>query len=361
MLCAAVPWLIWCGSPVNPSEGADLAVAGGESLRVVYLNAETGSITGTAPFTVGPTAASAFDQARQVGYFTANGAAGRELLALNFSTNTIEWRAPMAAVGYPVFYNGVQLFGAPMALLPGNASLIMLAVRHDSVGIATFDLGTRTLGAFRGPLKAGFIALPASGNVAAVLQTGKRPDGRISTSVLILDPGDLRTLDSIAPAPPYEDPSLPIEVPGGDRLLMSNYTHIYLYSRQQRTVLASVQRPALGAMAFSPNGQLIVLGDFGTFPDDPGSGKLYVYNASLQLQQVIDLAPVSLDGNRVVTTQMAFSRDGRWLFVAAGTSSRGPLYGPQPAQVVVIDATTLQVLRAIPLNDWGSVQLFPLR
>jgi hypothetical protein len=114
-------------------------------------------------------------------------------------------------------------------------------------------------------------------------------------------------------------------------------------------------------MALSPDARLVVLSDPGDFFDDPGSGKFYVYNESLQLQQVIDLAPASLDGNRVVTSRIAFSRDGRWLFVAAGTSSRGPLYGPQRAQVVVIDATTLQVLRAIPLNDWGSVHLFPLR
>lgn len=354
--------LLGCGSPINPSEAADLVVAGGESNRVVYLTADAGHQTGAAPFAVGPILASAYDQASRIGYFTAISAAGRELLAVNFTANTIEWRAPMAAMGYPVLYDGVQLFGAPVALLPGRAALIMTASRHDTVGIATFVLGTRTMGAFRGPLDVlGFHALAGSGIVAASLRTGRRPDGRVSTSVLLLDPTDLHTLDSIAPAPPYQDPGQPIEAPGGDRLLMGNYTHIYLYSRQQRTVLASVQRPVLGGMAFSPDARLVVLSDPGDFFDDPGSGKLYVYNASLQFQQVIDLAPVGLDGNRVVTGRMAFSRDSRWLFVAAGTASRGPLFGPQPAQVVVIDATTLQVLRAIPLNDWGSVQLFPLR
>jgi hypothetical protein len=178
--------------------------------------------------------------------------------------------------------------------------------------------------------------------------------------MLILDPRDLHTLDSIAPAPPNEDPFLPFEAPGGDLLFTGNSTNIYAYSRQQRRVLGSTERPAVGEMALSPSGQIVVLSDAGTFPDDPGSGRLFVFHRSLQLVRVIDLTTFSLTGFPLVTSHLSFSPDGRWLFVASGTASVGPVYGAQPAQVLVIEATTFQVIRAIPLYDWGFVRLFPL-
>ena len=360
MLLITAPLLLSCDSPLNPSAGADLAVVGGESHRVTYLTAETDSPTGTGPFSIGPVLASAYDESSRTGYFTVSRGTESDLLAVSFAGNWIEWRRPLAEAGHPVLYNGVQLVGAPMALLPGKGALIMRAIRNGTVGIATFDVGTRKLRTFRGPLDVlGFSALPSSGDVALVIKTGELGE-RATSSILILDPGDLHTLDSIAPPPPYEDPFLPVEDPGGDLLFTGNYANIYVYSRQQRRVLVAAERPGSGEMAVSPNGQVVVLSDTGRFPDDPGSGKLFVFHRSMQLLRVIDLAALSLTGLPVVTSHLSFSPDGRWLFVAAGTSSAEPLYDAQPVQVLVIQATTFQVVRAIPLYDWGFVKLFPL-
>ena len=361
MLLITAPLLLSCDSPLNPSAGADLAVVGGESHRVTYFTAETGSPTGTGPFSIGPVLASAYDWSNRTGYFTVSSGTERDLLAVNFATNWIEWRRPLAEAGHPVLYSGVQLIGAPMAMLPGKGALIVRAIRDGTAGIATFDVGRRKLGAFRGPLDVlDFSALPHSGDVAAVIKTGQRDDGRASSSILILDPEDLHTLDSIAPAWPNEDPFLPIEAPGGDLLFTGNYTNIYAYSRQQRAVLGSTERPALGEMALSPNGQILVLSDAGTFPDDPGSGRLFVFHRSLQLVRLIDLTAQQRTVWPLVTSHMSFSPDGRWLYVAAGTPSVGPVYGAQPVQVLVIEATTFQVIRAIVLEDFGFVKLFPL-
>jgi hypothetical protein len=361
VLCVTAALSISCGSPVNPSVRADLAVVGGESHRVTYLNAEMTGPTAAAPFSIGPVLASAYDESSRTGYFTASSETGSELLAVNFVSNEIQWRTPIADVANPVLYDDVQLVGAPMTLLPGNSTLIMRAIHNNTIGIATFDLGTLTLGVFRGPLDVlGFSALRFSGDVAAVIKTGEHGDGRVSSSILILDPGNLHTLDSIAPAQPYEDPFLPIEAPGGDLLFTGNYANIYVYSRQQRRVLVSTERPAQGDMAVSTNGQLVVLSDGGTFPDDPGSGKLFVFHRSMQLLRVIDLTPQRRTVWPLVTSHLTFSPDGRWLYVAAGTPSIGPIYGAQPVQVLVIEATTFQVVRAIPLEDWGFVKLFPL-
>ena len=361
VLCVTAAVLNSCGSPVNPSVGADLAVVGGESHRVTYLNAGMTSPAGTAPFSIGPVLASAYDASGRTGYITASSETGSELLAVSFVSNQIEWRTTIADVANPVLFDDVQLVGAPMALLPGNSTLIMRAIRNGTIGIATFSLDTHTLGVFRGPLDVlGFSALRFSGDVAAVIKTGERGDGRVSSSILILDPGDLHTLDSIAPAPPFEDPLLPIEAPGGDLLFTGNYANIYVYSRQQRRVLVSTERPAQGDMAVSTNGNLVVLSDTGTFPDDPGSGKLFVFHRSMQLLRVIDLTAQRRTVWPLVTSHLSFSPDGRWLFLAAGTPSIGPIYGAQPVQVLVIEATTFQVVRAIPLDDWGFVKLFPL-
>jgi hypothetical protein len=361
VLSIAGPLLLSCQSPTSVSETADLAVAGGESHHIAYINAANDASSGTAPFTLGALVASAYDFSRRTGYFTALAGSGRELLAVDLTAAALTWRVPIIDIAHPVTYNGIQLAGDPMGLTPDNTSLIMGARRNDTSGIATFVVATRTVGVFRGPLDVlGLSGLPASGTIAAMVKTGTRPGGGVTNSLVILDPTDLHTLDSIALPAPHQDPLNVVEAPGGDRIYLANEGRLYLYSRQQRTVLASVLRPALGDVAVSPDGQLVVLSDHGTFPEDPGSGKLYVFNALLESQRVIDLASASLVGNPVVTSQLSFSRDGRWLFVAAGTTSIGPLYGAQRARVLVIDTATLQLVRAIPLNDWGFVRLFPM-
>lgn len=356
-------FLVTCRSPASPSLSPDLVVAGGESGRLVYVDANVGNLSGTASFTLGTILASAFDVSKRTAYITALTSSSRELLAVDLNTGTIRSRIPMADAAHPVYFTGVQLSGDPIAFLPnGNILAIGNAVRGDTVGIASFDPTTRAVGGFRGPLNAlGFAVIPTTGSLGAFVNTGRRNDGRASVSLLLLAPGSLQTLDSIAPAPPLEDPIQLVAAPDGDRLYIGNYTHIYSYSLQQRSVVASAVREAMGHIAVSPDGQLVALSDEGSWPDDAGSGKLFLHSANLGLLKIIDLSAASRDGNPVVTHQMAFSHDGRWLFVAAGTASRGTLYPPQRAQVLVINARTLEFAKAVELNDWGGSVLFPLR
>ena len=160
----------------------------------------------------------------------------------------------------------------------------------------------------------------------------------------------------------HSGPGQLVEAPDGDRLYITNANSIYSWSRGQRRVLASTDLPVhVGWLAVSPDGESVVLSDGGQAFDSSGSGKLFVYDQLLSLQKMIDLSPASTNGAPVVTNQLAFSRDGRWLFAAAGTPSAGPLFGFQPSQVLVIDARTFEFVRAIPLNDFGSVMLFPQR
>ena len=352
-----------CGSPASPSESSDLVIAGGESGHVAYLNSRTGTVVALAPFTLGPVVASSVDTSRTTAYLTAINPSGRELMAIDLGSGTIDWRLPMADVTHMVSYDGVQLFGEPVALFADNRTLaIGNALRDQTIGVAAFNPIARTVSEFRGPLDAyGFVVLPSSGSLAAFVNTGRGSDGRISFSILILVPNGLQTLDSIAPAPPYDNPTQLSPAPDGDRLYVGTYTLIYCYSQQQRRITAFVNRPAFGDIAVSPDGESVVVSDEGTSLDDPGSGKLFVYDQSLSFQKTIDLSPAGRGVSPVVTHRLSFSRDGRWLFVAAGTNSIGPLYAAQPAQVLVIDARTFQFVKAIPLNDWGSVLLFPLR
>jgi hypothetical protein len=188
----------------------------------------------------------------------------------------------------------------------------------------------------------------------------------MSFVVLLLNASNLVTIDSIAPPPPFDDPGQMVLTPTGGIVIVSNYTQLYAYSISTREVLTSTPRPVpYGYFAISPNGRRIVMTDVGVWPDDPGSGALFPFDfdGSFSPLPPIDLAPAAADGGptRVRTGDIAFSRDGRWIFAAAGTVAVGPLYGPQPAQVLVIDANSLQLVRAMPLGGFGTPILFPLR
>lgn len=361
-LPAVTALMFACGTPATPSESANLVVAGGESGRLVYLDSQGVGAVGNSPFTFGPILASAFDGVRKTAFLTALSGSGRELIAIDLGAGMIKWRVPMADVSHAVYYDGIQLPGEPISFLAdGRTVLIGNALRGDTIGIATFEPETKTIGGFRGPLKAmGFQVLGTSGAIAAYAQIGRRSDGKVSVSVILLGPDGLQTLDSIAAAPPHQDPIQMVESPDGDRIYMGNYTHLFSYSLGQRRVTASVSRPAFGDLAISPDGRVIVLSDEGSFPDDPGSGRLFVFDEVLGLQKAIDLSAASLTGAPVVTHGVAFSRDGKWLYAAAGTRSVGPLYDAQRSQLIVIDARTLELVKAIQLNDWGPVLLFPL-
>jgi len=287
---------------------------------------------------------------------------GRELLVLDLGSRSVRQRITlMTPAGQPV-YDGVKLWAEPLAVTPDGARLLLAnSFRNDTVGLALFDPAALRVRAFRPfPDVLGFGFVPSGGALAAIVQTSREPGQLISTSLVLLDIASLATIDSIALPRPFDNPIQVVSGPNPDLLFIGSWSRFFAYSRVERQVVASVIRPAIGDLAISPDGQLLAAGDMGTWPDDPGTGKVFFYSKDLIPLQDVDL-PKSPNGQPLTTTRLAFSLDGRRLLVSAGTPSTGPLFGPQPAQVLVIDTGTLQFVRAIPLGDWGAPIPFPLR
>lgn len=354
--------LAGCGSPTGVSGQSDLLAVIPQDGRLFSVDIDGGvDALGTLG---GPVLASALDPVRSVVYFTVITPAGRQLLTYDLQLGRTTNSLPLADASRPVAYNGVQLGGDPIAFLQTSGSLATWAAWSDTIGLATFNPIDGTPLAGRRPLEAlGLQEL--SRMVAAHSPRGTRPDLRMSFVVLLLNPSNLLTIDSISPSPPFEDPGQIVPMPTGSIVIVSNYTQLYAYSISTREVVTSIPRPVpYGYFAISPNGRRIVMTDVGVWPDDPGSGALFPFDFddSFSALPPIDLAPAATDGGRtrVRTGDITFSRDGRWIFAAAGTVAIGPLYGPQPAQVLVINADSLQLVRAIPLGGFGTPLLFPV-
>lgn len=121
--------------------------------------------------------------------------------------------------------------------------------------------------------------------------------------------------------------------------------------------LASAARPAEGWLQASPDRSQLYLPDPGDGRDDPGSGRVFVYDRQLNLQGHISLGTGARPENPVLNS-VAFANEGQLILVSSGTSSFGPLYPSQSGRVFVISRDSMRVLRVIATHDWAPQELF---
>jgi hypothetical protein len=369
VLAATLALLACTTTPTDPSETADLVVAGMESGRIAYVSVSAGRIIGYHSETHRSLQHFAFDSARNVAYLyyydRALAEVGSVLRHLSLRPPAAAWSVPLGTnVRYRVSGGGeLSLTADPVAYHPPTDHVIVGVYGTDvGWGIARFDPVSRTILAHRFSWRPySFRMLERSGYVAATIRTDRQVNRPVLSAALILDPMTLEVVDSISLPPPFARAGVVGEAPDGDRLYLAGDTHLFLYSLAQRRVLASTPRPSDGRFALSPNGQLAVMSDIGRWPDYPGSGKLFVFDQNLQPLGAIDLPWDTPTGMPAIAGDAAFSRNGRWLFVGAGTPPYGPTYGFQRSRVLVLDGRTLAFVKEIPLNDWRWPLLFPLR
>jgi DNA-binding beta-propeller fold protein YncE len=135
---------------------------------------------------------------------------------------------------------------------------------------------------------------------------------------------------------------------------------LYKYDLRARAYVASVRLPAYGPLAISPDGSSIYLIDATQSRDVPGSGFMYVADASLSAAQAIDLNSAAREGLPPQLTSVAVSADGSLVYVGAGTASRGPLYGVQHGSVIAVDTRTRSIKQIFSLPTWGVRSILPL-
>jgi len=98
------------------------------------------------------------------------------------------------------------------------------------------------------------------------------------------------------------------------------------------------------------------------WPDSPGSGLLFLYGPNLESLGTIDvstpLGGAPRGATATCTGLAAPGRDGRTVYVRAGSGSRFSLYPRQPARLLVVDVVSRALLRTIDLDGFGLGFLF---
>jgi DNA-binding beta-propeller fold protein YncE len=247
--------------------------------------------------------------------------------------------------------------------------LLADAVRGGETGIGVLDATTQTPVGFIGPLSI------SPDGLASTPPTPSNPGGRIfaigtrtprvfprADSLFVLDPATLAIQHVAAVAAPAADGSSDLfamqPAPSGETVYLLGTGRLYAYDVAAQRITASAPAPQFGSIAVAPDGGTVYVTDPGDRRNFSGAGLILVFGPSLESREPFDLRSESLDGVPPVTERIAVSPDGRHLYVVSGTASRGPLFGPQPQRVFIIDVARRELVRTVALGDYGAGPVF---
>ncbi len=367
--------LATCTSPEAPTPTGDVAVVVNvESGRVPVVAVPQGQVLSEADLLPRFVWSHAAAPDTSVVYLsTQTGDANTvELIALDLMTRRIRWRETWSAilarslVG-PVF---TQL---PFALTtdPSGTHLYVADASKGSIhGVLVLDLATRTPVDFLPRLVIGLFGLAVAQptaefpNGVVLAAATQDPNATPSVSSLFLiDPATRELIDSIPNLTPLVDRrggsiDRLVVAPGGREVFGIGSGYLVKVDLPTRTVLARTTTTIFaGGLAVAPDGASIFVADQGDNRDSPGSGTIFRYDANLQSLPPIPL-PTNLPRDPVLVSHaVAVSGNSRTLYVTAGTGSIGPLFGSQPARLLIVDLNSGAV-KVVPLGDWNPQSVF---
>jgi len=359
-----VACLAACGSiqaPVEPGRSSETLITLGEAEHMTVVDGETGRIIAR------PGPLSRFAVVRQVSpdgrtIYVFDPGSGpsqpAEVVAVDMGTFRVRWREP-----WPIRSSDDERPLGPR--LAGTEVLLQNASWRGNQGVIALDDSSRQVRAFWGPAAVplrGLTRLPSRlrGVPGDVVVGGARPgrSGTFTGCLYILDGATLSVRDSIVVVPASSNPFGGIDEvlasPDGRRVYVAAGRTLVSYDLVERRAVASTGLPTVGTgrLAIAPDGRSLYYTDAGDGRNFPGSGFVHVFDAELKPRPPIDLRSVGPGGRPIQTNHAAVSSDGKLLYVAAGSASRGPLYGVQYGRVLVIDAATGALIKEIATGDW---------
>lgn len=373
MLSAVLTCVAGCEEAQAPYRtGGDIVVlGGGETESLVVVDVGTSKVIarpGPMPrykdaFALAPDSA--------ILYINAVGDSGRELIRLDTRSFRVVSRDAMSVIETRSDIGELSIHGGrAIAVFPKGTKLAVAQAYRDGVaGIVILDAQSWEPIDFIYPLYVepfGMERLAPSSEFpsGALLVIGAREDD-VQPSLdwlFVMDPLTHRFTDSVAIAPPANDSRGTLRqvltAPDGQTVYVVGRSFIYRYDLLRGEVIATVGRPSRGLISLSPDGTTLYVPDPGDGFDWPGSGLLFVYDADLNSEEPIDLSEAAFDGTAPVTGGVGVSLGSDLVYVVAGTVSRGPLYGPQPAKLLIVDAVARRLIETVDLNGWAFWAVF---
>ena len=278
--------------------------------------------------------------------------ASRALIALDVRSGQRLWVAPASA------FPGLLMARVLRSSFDGSAVVACPVSVDSSIGVLVLDAAT---GARRN-----FVAdVTCSGAVSALpdgrfLLAGRRtPGSTLSDSLFLLDADRGAIVDAFRMSPGLQQVGSLSPLGDGSRVLVGGDATLLRYNLVFRSIEVAIQRRSPGELTVSGPAESVLLSDPGTGFDFPSSGLIREYDASLRSVRELDLRAFGTNGVPPTMGAARVTPDGAFVVLGAGTPPRGPLYGVQPARVLVLDTRTGRLVRAIDLGDWGTPLAFP--
>lgn len=343
--------------PAAPPHG--VAIIPGDSGRVIFVDS-SGQVAARLPLAIRAALGSAASShALYLGALLPDGQ--RELLAIDLSTAAVIWREPLSGQVGRRIISGIEVWAPDVMMLSptGRTLTLSFARLGGHGGIASLDVATRSVARFAPLVPHGGLARISAGGVfanGAIVVAGARDSSTRASTIYFLTPDDLTVTDSIAPdAFELGTETLQQVVPSRDGgvLFLNMPRRLARFDLQSRTVTASVPKPAEGAIYLSNGDGDLVLPDAGQGPDDPGSGRVYVFDPATLRPRGSIMLPQSSGGGPRLSIAAAAGERPEQLYVTTGTARIGPTYPTDPSALVELDLRALSVKRLIPLGDWA--------
>jgi hypothetical protein len=292
-----------------------------------------------------------------------------KLVSFDLIGHAVVWTEQLGAARQARFAGQTIYANFALGLSPDENSLLAAdSYNLGSSGIAILDVSTRNATGFIENLRVRkmFTIQPGAflpdGGVIALgtrsLQTGDDDSQRRRGQFYLLAGTPLTIRDSIGFLSSADSLAggvvdMTVDRTGKYAYFTTYSRKLYKYDLSGRKYAASVNVPAYGPLALSPDGSSIYVIDATQSRDLPASGFMYVADASLSVAQTIDLNVAAREGLPPQLNSVVVGTDGAFVYVGAGTPSRGPVYGVQHGSVIAVDTRTRTVKQILSLSTWG--------
>jgi hypothetical protein len=290
------------------------------------------------------------------------------IAGLDVNTGLELWRTAISQNSTPVLVDGTELGATMVAANPSRPEVFLWrSVQNGIAGIAGFDYNRRRITRFIGPLVPGhrlraMASTPASpahpeGCLVLALDSGNGQNVPVRAFLHVVCGSSYQQRDSVALALPSRIVGQMELLPDGKHLLIMSDVEFLKLESETFAVKTKATRPTTAPFFLARQTGLLIVPDVGSSVV-ASTCIIYMLDANLELSSIIDLRVLPFGERPLGILGAEESTDGRWLYIIGGVPRDGPLYGPEPTHVLVIDRASGMVVDTVNLDTFGGVRAF---